>query len=383
MKNVKNLINYVLVSNNSETLAHRAEPLKNFFFALRNSNELILKIIKLCDEKDYEILSNFLVHSCFENILNPSFVQEDMLVIIYLLLEQIIDERISPGKSTSTFLNNSFIYEMFKHLTRKEDVRSFLQIILTEIVLEMENFSGGLLCVQITKIKDELVKKKIGITSKLLQRSTTVSAIDMAKSGLANLFRSGSISVESSQDSTRSDSITDDDIDLPIMRKSKVNINEFFREKDTTLKYLKSQVEFYNKKIMEDKKGKSGENKEIFEFLEKQISNVKNNEEKYSDKIILQNNTEEKVLEKLIQNAKKIEELLKLLMTNLLENLTSIPYTIKCICKMIDILIEKKFKKLNTKLSQFDQMMYCLTFFFDTLIIPILSNPDFFFCVIL
>ena len=101
-------------------LGYRLDNIKDFFLKLRNSNEMILNLIKYCEPKDYETLATFFVHCFFENILNPSFVQEDMLVIIYLLLEQIIDEKISPGKSTSTFLNGSFIYEMFKNLTRKE-----------------------------------------------------------------------------------------------------------------------------------------------------------------------------------------------------------------------------------------------------------------------
>ncbi|MCQ2817735.1 MAG: hypothetical protein MJ252_10765 [archaeon] len=371
-KNVRNIVNYELIPNQNAFLTHRAEHLKNFFFAIRNSNKLLLNIIKYCEEKDYETICTFLVHSCFENILNPSFVQEDMIVIIYLLLEQIVDQKISPGKSSSSFLNGTFLYELFKHLTRKEDVRSFLQVILSEIVLQMENFSGGLLCVQINKLKDELSKKTGGPS---LQRSVTQSySPKKSKLSFASLIRGSSHPVDTS-DATQDIQI--EDMEIEQLNDVKIDIKGYFEEKDTTLSFLNSQVEYYKKKIEEENKGKSKESNAIFEFLNRQISNVKTKNEIYSDKIILEHSSDKNVLEKLIKNAKKIEELLRLLMTNLLDNLTGIPYTIKCICKMIDILITKKFQQLNTKLSEFDQLMYSFIFFFDTLIIPILSNPDF------
>ena len=373
-KNEKNIINYELIPNQSIFLSHRAEDLKTFFFGLRNNNKFLLSIIKNCETADYETLSTFLVHSCFENILDPSFVQEDMLVLIYLLLEQVVDQKISPGKSSSTFLNGSFIYEFFKGLTRKEDVRSFLQIILSEIVLQMENFSGGLLCVQINKIKDE-INAKTGQPA--IQRTNTMGP---KKSGMsfANIIRGSSYNEISPNMNEASEMAQMEDTEIDQKNKAPIDIQGFFKEKDTTLNFLKAQREFYKQKAIEEGgKGKPKECEEIFEFLERQISNVKPNEEKYSDKIVLENSSDKKVLEKLVKNAMKIEELLKLLMTNLLENLTGIPYTIKCICKMIDVLITRKFRQLKAKLTPLDQMMYCFTFFFDTLIIPILSNPDF------
>ena len=116
--------------------------------------------------------------------------------------------------------------------------------------------------------------------------------------------------------------------------------------------------------------------------MEKQISRIES-EEIFSNNSLLSslNSTYKmqapEIKKILVNNAQKIKSLLELLMKNLLDNLITIPYTIKCIMAIIDLLIQKKFKSTNSEISKFDKMMYTVTFFFGTLIIPIISSPDY------
>lgn len=80
--------------------------LKEFLFCFRKNNELMLRLIECIDNKQCEILVPFLCHFFYENFFVESPDQEEILYIIYLLLEIEIDNLISP--SAESFLNNSF-----------------------------------------------------------------------------------------------------------------------------------------------------------------------------------------------------------------------------------------------------------------------------------
>ena len=152
-------ISYELEENPESLLGNKYQYLYKLLFHLRNSNKMMLNLINYCDKSEYENLSHFIVHFLYENILNSSFVQEDMLVLIYLLLEQYIYQNLNPSSSISSFLDQTFLNQIFKSLTRKEDVRSYLIVLLSEIILQMENITEGVLSVQLYKINDLLKSK--------------------------------------------------------------------------------------------------------------------------------------------------------------------------------------------------------------------------------
>lgn len=68
---------------------------------------------------------------------------------------------------------------------------------------------------------------------------------------------------------------------------------------------------------------------------------------------------------------KIIKEFIDKLLINL-EKSIIIPYNIKAICKMIYILIKKKFKKIN----EMEIYIFICRFLFEKIIFPILENPD-------
>ncbi len=46
----------------------------------------MLKIIENTENEDFDDMSDFLVNFCYEDIINCSFIQEELLIFIYLLL---------------------------------------------------------------------------------------------------------------------------------------------------------------------------------------------------------------------------------------------------------------------------------------------------------
>ena len=140
---------YQLIEEPKNYLKGMYQPLYDFFFHMRNENALMLKIIELSDSLTYEDLSDFFVNFLYGNIIQSSFVDEELIVMIYLLLEKLIlktlPEKIEVNKNIPiSFFNDNFISYVFRALTRKIDLRNFLCNILNDFILRMESFSLSL-----------------------------------------------------------------------------------------------------------------------------------------------------------------------------------------------------------------------------------------------
>ena len=154
----KKYINYTLSEDIQNDLASSYELISPLIFSFRNSNKKILQLIEKCPKENYDYLSNFLVNFFYENILNPSFCQDDFMVIIYLLLEKIIENN-SLNDSCLTYLENTFLYYLFINFTRKEDIRNYLCDILSDLILNIEKSVIGTLSPEIYKINEFLIEK--------------------------------------------------------------------------------------------------------------------------------------------------------------------------------------------------------------------------------
>ena len=69
----------------------------------------------------------------------------------------------------------------------------------------------------------------------------------------------------------------------------------------------------------------------------------------------------------------KIINIIEQIFKNIKDSMHLIPYSLKCICKIISILIIKKFPYINLP----QRMAYITKFCFNQLLIPILQNPGF------
>ena len=138
----------------------------DFLFLIRNDNRLMLNIIDNCDSEGYEDVSDFLVNFCYEDTITSTFIQEDMLILIYLLIEKCViklmpkvDELKSINQNDvdmyDKYIKQNILYYIFLSLTRKADVRNYLCSILPENIIRVENFRSPL-SVEIGRITDYL-----------------------------------------------------------------------------------------------------------------------------------------------------------------------------------------------------------------------------------
>ena len=156
--NVKKAFDYILnndsIINNKNYLLRKDKyensnaalnkSLHNFYFLLQNDISLMIKLIELSQKRYYEELSDFFVHFLFVNIINSSYADDKLILLIYLLLEKLIMEGL-PNKIEinndipTTYLKDTFLFHIFKSLTRKIDIRNFLGNILNNFIQRFDN----------------------------------------------------------------------------------------------------------------------------------------------------------------------------------------------------------------------------------------------------
>ena len=437
-------IENILLPDSKFILLNKYEIIYQAFFILRNDNHKILKIINSLPSEYNKRLSNFLIHFFYENTINNSMNNDELLLIIYLILENLILKKLPEIFDISIvkkiFLNNNFEFFIIKQLTKKTDIRNFLVSLLSDLILKIENYRDHLF-IEIEKIDEfkenkfidenenennnlfddpefnnsepnDLNDLKSNKTMKTIKNNNKnkVKELDdkflfLKDSVPINISRTSNIyksrkSIKTNQPKIHlfDINIFDEDNDFERLQKfdepggggggvlnSKMS-DLFFEENNIDINYLKDKLNEYKKEsknniinlimltylnnqiiILYNEKGNNNKEKlNIFSnaIINKSIEQIKKdyNMDNYNHLI----NTIKK-------NYERITVFIKELINNLKENINSLPYSIKCISNIIEILVEKKYSKYN--ISNYDKIMFKISFFIGNIILPILSNP--------
>ena len=122
------------------------DDIYNFLFLIRNNNKIMLQLIENCDKNDYEQICDFLINFCYEDTINSSFIQEELMLLIYLIFEKNIFEKLPNAIKTN---NNDISFNIFrskdnifyfvlKSLSRKADIRNFICSILVDSINKLQ-----------------------------------------------------------------------------------------------------------------------------------------------------------------------------------------------------------------------------------------------------
>jgi len=112
------------------------ESVKTFLFIFRENNDLMLKLIEHIDKKNIKFLVPFICHFFYENFYTESTEQEEIIYIIYLLLEKEVDKLITP--STQTFLDESFLSEFLKEIGNRYEIKNYIDIVVNDLICNLE-----------------------------------------------------------------------------------------------------------------------------------------------------------------------------------------------------------------------------------------------------
>ena len=164
---------YQLIQDPKSVLKDSYQSTYDFYFLIRNDNSLMLHLIELSEKSFYEGLSDFFVNYLYENIINISFVEEKLTMMIYLLLEKLIltklpDNIDEENKNVpALYLKDTFLNYVFKDLTRKIDMRNFLYKILRNTILKIDKFR------MVLSVDISVVNKFLKISNRFLKKNAT------------------------------------------------------------------------------------------------------------------------------------------------------------------------------------------------------------------
>ena len=340
LKNVNqssnNIVNYHLVLDNKDYLKTLYLYIPKLLTYLWERPSLIAKILLNSSKNELQdYLAPLICNDFYENILSPNYIEDQLIFIIYLLLEKEIDN-LNSVKNYKKFLNNTICGCLLDELIEKKDVKAFFKIIFKDIIEILELSSSD----------KELAFDPFSLEHNIIERSNSLKR-------------------------NYKKSVTDKNIIFDSQKQrneeEKKNHELFFSRYliDLSLAKIKKLKEEYiakNNKIMEN-------------FIDYQLEG-QNNEEIYSNKEFfkLMNNNSLYTYEILIAYEKsfiKVIHFMNSLINTIMENLDLLPYSIRCICKIISLLLEKKFKNI----SLIEKNIFISQFFLNKIFLPIFVNP--------
>ena len=323
--------------------------LSSFFESLWDQPSIIAKLITNSELNDIKNnLSFFFMNNFYENILSSSFIEDELLYVITLVLSDEIGKIKSPNDFNS-FLDETACGYFLEKLNFKMDVMNYYKIIMLNLVESLENMSSSKkINFNVKQIQEDFLKMKEIMEAKFQKTGEKINIID------SQFFRRNFLN-DMEKDSGESSS----------MKNSKATavFNTYIPE---------ITIEEIEQKISENK-GNQG----MKEYCDKLIKNLKRDKSIYSNEAFLSNiwnsTSYQEVLALYQIDFFKVIKIIDELFNTLINNIHLIPYSIKCICKIISILIKKKFKKLNT----IQHNIFLSKFFFNKLFLSAFKDPKF------
>ena len=136
----KKRMKYIFCDKPQSEIPQYYDHLSNLMYYFHDSNEMTLKLIANCPKESYAQLANFICNYFYVNIFSSTFLSENLLTLIYILLEKEIDHLELKEDINELFakkfldLNNSFISYLLRFLSRKDEIKTFLETILKKVL---------------------------------------------------------------------------------------------------------------------------------------------------------------------------------------------------------------------------------------------------------
>jgi len=329
---IKNMISKRLYSDNrcyilKTKLEDRSEYfgeiniyLSNFLKRLWESPEFIFEVLISSSIEDIkDNLSDFFINNFYENVLSQNCIENNLLYVLALSLKEEINNLTNKEKPES-FLKKTYCGYMLEKLCEKSDIQFYCKTVISEVI---------------EKLKNNYSNETFAFNPKTIEENIKIYKSNFAK------------------------------------KNEKKQTNNFNPD------YLKPIKEENLKKYLSDYEGKeTNKNKKEFkDFIQNINKTIESSKNLYGTKTFSDNINQRKEIVLNIYEEKycKISELIDIIFKNLISNINLLPYQIKCICKIISKLIEKKFLDI----SAVERNAFTAKFFFYKLFQQMLFNPGY------
>ena len=331
---------FELVKDKEEFLHDLYNYLPNLMNYLWDNPKIVSFVLQNSEIKDIKNhLAPLFVNNFYGNILSSYFVEDNLIYVLTKLLKEEIDKLNSPDEYDK-FLNNSPCGCLLEEFRKKIDIKKYLKTIICDSIKDLEEENSNLnISFDIKKLeqrfnknnKDSKIKKEEFISTNYI--SLSFASLD--------------------NDNFRN-------------QKKLRKLQEIFNQK-----YIMS----LNKDFLKEKLKNVEGNKKMYDFVNAKILEC-NEDELFSNRNFIDTNIYKSSYPQIVFLLYQIyfmitTNFIDLIMKNIISNLQSMPYSIKIICKIIFLLISKKFPSV----SEMEKNLFVSKFFFEKLIIPAIQNP--------
>ena len=365
-QNSPNLLKeHILIENNYEYLSNLNTFISNLIRYLWEEPKLLADILINADKKDIkEFLAPLICNNFYENILSPNYIEDPLIYIIYLLLKNEIDSIKDINQGLDKFLNETPCSFLLTQLIEKNDIKEFFKIILKD---SLEEIGTDKFIFSINELNNWQRKRGKTINKSIFDKnyldSHNVDKTGKRKSMDQTFAPENDLTKVKTLSKIEIQGITEDDKETI---KNNINYQVFTANYLTSipLSEIKDNINKYKDDI------------NLKNYYENLLASAKGDKEAYSqtnffEKIISMENSES-LLVFYQENFLKVKEFINKFLENFLANYRIIPYTIKCVCKIIIQLVNNKFKEAN----EIQKNLFISNFLYKNLIFPILKKPD-------
>jgi hypothetical protein len=313
--------------------------------------KIVAKLLAHSNNEDVKSnLAPFIGNNFYENMLSSVYIEDNLMYIISLLL---MDEIKALNKNeVNNFLNKTPGGYLLEQLEYKTDVQIYFKTIMLSLVEKLETMdSSKKINFEIDQIEQDYIKAKELMEKNYQKNGVKQRVVDR------NFFRK-KVNVNGQENEGCEE-------------ENSCNVANDVNERDLFNKYI-SEI---TKKELEEKIEEYKENKGMKEYLNAQLNIFNQNPINFSNIQLLQkiynSSSSSEVLALFQIDFFKVIKILDELFENLKNNIYLIPYSVKCICKIISVLIKKKFPNINI----IEQNAIISKFFFSKLFLPVFRNP--------
>ena len=313
----------------------------------------VSKILYLSDKllvKDH--LAPLIVNNFYENIISSNYIEDNLMYVITLLLKNEISE-INDEKDSEKFLEETACGYVLEQLRAKNDIKYYFKNIISDILKKMEaENSGGDINLNVKQIQEKYQKTKEELDKLYKKTGKKKKIIDeefYRKIIISNIFS------YQEEDNESGFLIPKDNIDPKLFNS----------------KYIPDLT----KSELETKKNNTSENEQkMIDYYDFNIKNCEK-DDSYGNQKLLQNIFDSPISKEVLASYQiefsKIINTINKLIENLLQDLYLLPYSVKCVCKIIFLLLNKKFGNIG----EAQRNAFIAKFFFNKLFAPIFENP--------
>ena len=349
-----------------------SEPIKNLLFLFRNNYDYIITLVSLINEYDDEDKVKSLVelfcNQFYENILTKNAGTEELIILIYKLLEN----EINPMNfaSIDEFLSDdTFLGKFISSFLKRYELKQFLTLLINPFILNIDNSKGDDYCgMSLIKIKDYINEK---INNGYLEKENAPNDFNIHRALFENITKSSIVFNKENEEFDKDDDINNDE---EIWQNMTENWIKKFEDDSYNKNYnndykINLDLDFLNDKINKEN------NLELKNFYIYELEQITYDPDIYSNKTIIElfkENIFKENLKSIVSEYKRNFNFLKstidYFIQLLINQVEMIPYSLRCICKVISILLKQKFPLY----SNYVRNSFIGKFIFDKCIFPVL-----------